>query len=364
MSDVTVKVSRKALGEVLNALERIIPNRPTHPIMGYLKIEVSPGNLALSAANNEVEIQGTLSGETSESAGSAILPAHLFIQIVKNISSDTILLSFFENECQIQGEHYKTKLQTGNLDSYPSLSFLQEKILEIDAKEFSKSILGVRYAVSMDAFQAVFRGIKIEMHENITKVVASDGFRLAIKEFPSSSAKKDIIIPARAIDEIVRLFKDGKLYFTFLDGKLCISTEKYQINVKLLEGEFPDYERVIPKEIKLSIKLSANDLKESVHRVAVMANKAANNRVDFQIANSTLQLSAEGDYGRSQDVIEVDQLGSEVAMVLGFNAKYVTDALGPIEGEVVVEFSGPNTPAVFRSSQTHEYLAVVVPLRS
>ncbi len=359
---VQIQITRKALSESLGALERIVQARASNPILSMIKLETSTEGLLLSGTNTEIDLQSFVLAQSS-GVISAVVPAHLLNQIVKSISSELVEIEISEHELEIQGGKFKTKLQAGDLESYPVLSFPSNADAVLDARELSKAFSSVRYAAAVEAFQAVFRGIKLELNAQRTRVVASDGFRLALKELLPSSVEKSLILPAKAVDELIRLLRDGEVKLSFGGSQLSVSTDRYKVNLKLLEGDFPDYERVIPKEIKLTIQLSAHDLKEAVNRVAVMADKSANNRVEFQVSQSILSLAAEGDYGRAQDSVEVSQSGSEQAMTLGFNAKYVTDALGPIEGDVIIELSGSNTPAMFKSADDTGYLAVVVPLR-
>jgi DNA polymerase-3 subunit beta len=115
----------------------------------------------------------------------------------------------------------------------------------------------------------------------------------------------------------------------------------------------------------VSITLDAGRLSEAVARVAVMADKTANNRVDLFIKDGTLQITAEGSYGRSQEALDVSQEGSDPEIVLAYNAKYLVDALGPVNGDVRLSFSGTSSsPSVVADLGDPHYLAMVVPLRT
>jgi DNA polymerase-3 subunit beta len=294
---------------------------------------------------------------------SFVVPAHLFAQIVRNLGGELVELALSGSELSVQAGGSNFKLQTGELDAYPHLTFPTRADVTYDAKELARSLASVRYAASTEAFQAVFRGIKLEQRGGQARVVASDGFRLALRDFPAHGDARDLILPARSADEIVRVVRDGEVGVAYGEGSLGILTDRVKMNVKLMDGEFPDYERVIPRDVKLRVALSATALKEAVSRVAVLADKNANNRVEFLVSEGKLRLAAEGDYGRAQDTLDVMQDGSEPAMSLGFNAKYVLDALGPVEGDAELLFSGPTSPAMFKGQGQDGYIAVVVPLR-
>jgi len=355
-------VTKKTLSEGLGLLERIVPSRSSNPLLTSLKVEADPRGLTLSGTNLEIDMACFVPAEVSHEAA-FVVPAHLFAQIVRNLGGELVELALSGNELSVQAGGSNFKLQTGELDAYPVLTFPGAAESSFDAKELARSLASVRYAAATEAFQAVFRGIKLEGRGTQARVVASDGFRLALREFPAHGDGRNLIIPARSADEVVRVIKDGEVGVTYGEGTLGIITDRVKMNVKLMDGDFPDYERVIPRDIKLRVILNATSLKEAVSRVAVLADKNANNRVEFLISEGKLRLAAEGDYGRAQDTLEVMQDGSEPAMSLGFNAKYVLDALGPVDGDVELLFSGPTSPAMFKSQGDNGYLAVVVPLR-
>lgn len=355
-------VTKKTLSEGLGLLERIVPSRSSNPLLTALKVEVDGRSLTLSGTNLEIDMACTVPAEVSDPQ-SFVVPAHLFAQIVRNLGGELIELELSGNELAVRASGSDFKLQTGDLEAYPELSFPAQADATLDGAELARSLSSVRYAASSETFQAVFRGIKLEHKDGLARVVASDGFRLALRDFGSQGETRNLIVPARSADELVRVLRDGEVRITYGEGVLGVTTERVKMNVKLMDGEFPDYERVIPRDIKLRVTLGAAALKEAVSRVAVLADKNANNRVEFLVSEGQLRLAAEGDYGRAQDTLEVRQEGSEPAMSLGFNAKYVLDALGPIEGDAELSFSGSTSPAMFRSSQDAGYLAVVVPLR-
>ncbi len=363
------QVAKKTLSEGLGLLERVVPTRSSNPLLTALKVEPGEQGLLLSGTNLEIDMACLVPAEV-EGGEAFVVPAHLFAQIVRNLGGELVELRLAGTELSVHAAGSEFKLQTGELDAYPALAFAEGSAAgsdgqgaSFDARELSRSLSSVRYAASTEAFQAVFRGIKLEQRAGRARMVASDGFRLALRDFDSYGEDRNLILPARAADELVRVLQGGEVSLRFGEGTLGVVTERVRMNVKLMDGDFPDYERVIPREVVLRVTLSAAALREAVSRVAVLADKNANNRVEFLISEGKLQLAAEGDYGRAQDVLEVMQDGSEPAISLGFNAKYVLDALGPIEGDAELLFSGPTSPAMFKSHADAGYLAVVVPLR-
>lgn len=354
-------ISQKALSESLGLLEKVIPSRSSNPALTSLKLRSEPGRLRLYGSNQEVDLATSLPADVREQA-SLVVPAQLFSQVVKSLGGEQITLSTDGHEVRVESQGSEFKLQAGDLEAFPELDFERGAALTLDAAALARGFARVRYAAATEAFQAVFRGVKLELRPGQMRVVASDGFRLAISEFAvESDLQRDLIVPARSVDEVARGLKDGGLDLSFGDGVLTLSGERMQANLRLLDGDFPDYERVIPRDIKLSITVEAERLREAVGRVAVLADKNANNRIEFNIDGDELHLSAEGEYGKAHDTLSVS--GGGGSMSVGFNAKYVTDALGVVAGPVTLEFNSPTSPVLFRASEDSGYLAVVVPLR-
>ncbi|MFC3861949.1 DNA polymerase III subunit beta [Deinococcus antarcticus] len=355
-------VTKKTLNEGLSLLERVIPSRSSNPLLTSLKVEATEAGLTLSGTNLEIDLSCFVPAEV-QNPQNFVVPAHLFAQIVRNLGGELVELEITGQELSVRSGGSDFKLQTGDIDAYPPLTFPNHADVSLNAEELSRAFASVRYAASNEAFQAVFRGIKLEHHGATARVVASDGYRVAIRDFPASGDGRNLIIPARSVDELIRVLRDGESRFTYGEGMLTVTTDRVRMNLKLLDGDFPDYERVIPKDIKLQVTLPATALKEAVNRVAVLADKNANNRVEFLVSEGKLKLAAEGDYGRAQDTLDVVQGGTEPAMSLAFNARHVLDALGPIEGEAELLFSGSTSPAIFRGTGGGGYMAVMVTLR-
>lgn len=357
-----IVITKKALSEGLSIVERVIPSRNSNPLLTFLKIEAFDTSLTFCGTDLEIDLSCQIAAEVYDPQN-LIVPAHLLFQIVRKLSSELVTLELKDNDLEISAGKSNFKLQIGDISIYPPIVFPNSSDTVLDGNEFSKALASVRYAASKEAFQPVFRGIKLEHHKDKTRVVASDGYRVAIRDFKSSGEGQDLIIPAKSAEELIRLLKDEEARLYYAEGLLSIITDHLKINIKLLDGEFPNYERVIPKEIKSVIKLDASILKEAISRVSVFTNKDTNHRVEFMISENTLKLASSGPDGSAQDTLEVQQSGEEQAMSLSFNARYVLDALGPLNSEVEMLFSGPSSPAIIREHEDGNYQAVVVALK-
>lgn len=356
-------VPRKQLADALGSVERIVPNRSSNPSLSLVKLELADGQLTLSGSNLDIDIQAKVSVDT-QGEGTWALPAQVFSQVVRALPGELVELSFEEAEVELQSGSYATKLQLVDAN-LPSYNFPTTYSGRFASERLGSALSHVRYAAAVAEYQAIFRGVRVEFDDRHVRAVATDGFRLAYYHLDEATGLDgNIVLPARSVDELTRLLGDGEAQLELGEGQLSLQTGPYTLNLKLMEGTFPDYQRVIPSEFPVSVVVSASELLEGVQRVAVMADRTANNRVDLFIRGGTAQLTAEGAYGRSQEALAVAQEGSESEIALAYNADYLLNALRPVSGDVRFSFSGPTSPSVLASLQDPSYLAMVVPLRT
>ena len=359
-----VHLPTKTLSEALSHVERVIPARSSNPGLSLLRLAATAGQLVLSGSNLDMDVRAVIDADV-RGEGEVAVPAAVLGQVVRALPGDTVELDFGEAELEVTSATFATKLQLVPAENAPVLAFVDAFDGEIEGLDLARALDHVRYAAAVADYQAVFRGVRLELHDERTRAVATDGFRLASYHAVSSTGlDADLLIPARSVDELVKLLGPGPARLALTGNQLTIANGAYTVNAKLMEGTFPDYQRVIPAQFPVKVTLPAAALADAVARVAVMADKSANHRVDLFIKDGILQITAEGSYGRAQEAIEVLQEGTESEIALAYNAKYLADAVGPIDGDLQLQFSGTTTPSVATDLSDPAYLAMVVPLRT
>lgn len=359
-----VHVSKNQLADVLGHVERIVPARSSNPGLSLVRIAFSGDSLVLSGSNMDVDIETRVAADVVGD-GEVAVPAQVFGQVVRALPGDEVDLGLDEKEMEINSGSYSTRLQLVDADQAPSLKFGDEYDGQLDAAEFAKALSDVRYAAATADYQAIFRGVKLELHERRTRAVASDGFRLAYFNLESSSGLDvELVLPARSVEELVRILDPGEVRLAVGEGQLMLATQRSRLNLKLMDGSFPDYERVIPSSFPVSVTTEAKRLSDAVSRVALMADRTTNNRVDMFVKDGVMQITAEGAFGRSQEALTVSQEGAEPEIAVAFNAKYLVDALSPLSGRICISLSSETAPSVVVDPAQPGYLAMVVPLRT
>jgi len=360
-----VNVPKRSLADTLAHVERVVPSRSSNPGLSLLRIDLHPGSIELSGSNMDIDIRARLGADVDGSSSHAVV-AQVFGMVVRSLPADDVELEFSDNELRIASGAYTTKLQLVAAASAPIVSFPDSYEGLIDAGALHSALTGVKYAAAVADFQAVFRGVKLEFGDERLRAVATDGFRLAYYDVAAESGlNSNVIVPARSVEELIRILGDGVVRLALTEGQLSVEHGTYALNLKLMDGSFPDYERVIPKNFPVTITLGATRLADAVSRVSLLADKTANNRIDLFIKDGVATITAEGNFGRSQEELTVAQEGTDSEIALAYNAKYLVDALGPVAGDVRLQFSGSGAaPSVVRDLSNDSYLAMVVPLRT
>lgn len=359
-----VHVAKNQLAEVLGHVERIVPARSSNPGLSLVRIELADNALIFSGSNMDMDIETRVAADVV-GEGQVAVPAQVLGQVVRALPGDQVEFTLDEKEMEIVSGSYSTKLQLVEASQAPSIDFTDRFGGELDAGELVAALSHVRYAAATADYQAIFRGVKLELADGRTRAVASDGFRLAYYHLTSSSGlSANLVLPARSVEELVRILGEGQVRLAVGEGQLMIATADARLNVKLMEGSFPDYERVIPSSFPLSVTTEAKSLSETVARVALMADRTTNNRVDMFVKDGTMQITAEGTFGRAQEAVTVMQEGSDPEIAVAFNAKYLVDAVSPLSGPVCISLSRETAPSVMVDPENPGYLAMVVPLRT
>lgn len=360
-----VQVSTQTLAATVAQLERVVPARSSNPGLSSLLIRLTPEHVILSGTNLEIDLEAYLSCD-AQGEGTWAVPAHVFGQVVRALPADTVELTFGDRELQVVSGSFDTKLQLTEASQTPRLTFPEEYEGNLPGGLLASILGNVRYASAVNDYQAVFRGIRLELHENHTRAIASDGFRLAWSHQDANSGlDADLIIPARAAEEIVRLLDDsGEAGLSLGGGQLSLKTKQYRMNVKLMEGTFPDYQRVIPKQLVLEVTMSSTELQQAVSRVAVLSDAASNNRMDIYLSEDSATFTAEGNFGGAKEVVALKENAAGGQLALSFNARFLLEAIKPLTGDVQLGFSGTTTPSIVKGIADPGYLAMIVPLKT
>lgn len=345
-------------------VQNIVTARASLPILSNILMETLDGKVRLTATDLDIGISCEFPVDIVES-GAITIPSKRFADIIHELTNDKITITTKKNNTvHIQSENCEFKVMGLPKDEFPKLpEFKDKEAVKVEQLVLKEILTQTSYAVSHDETRYILNGILFKIENDTLTLVATDGRRLALtqkKIGKSCHQQFKAIIPSKAIHELNRNLKEeGDALLTFGENQALFDLGAIRIISRLIEGEFPDYQQVIPKEVKDKIKINREKFLLAIKRAAVLST------LDYQAAkievfkNKIVISKSTPDIGESREELEVVYSGKE--LVVGFNPAYLIDAVKNLTGEEIsLEVLDSEKPGVIRSP---EHLSIVLPMR-
>lgn len=363
--------NKKELLDSLNKVHSVVEKKNTLQILSNIFLGVQGDSLTIKATDLEVSMETVVPVQMLE-PGRATVSAKSFLEIVKQLPDKEIHIHSKENHW-VGITCGKSTFNIMGLapEDFPSLpSYLGKNSSKARVEILQKMIDHTLYAVSLDETRYLMNGVCIETTEaNKYRMVATDGHRLAyyedqLFEGQGVTFPKGIIIPRKGIQEIRKVIEGAgpTIDFSIEGNHVLVKTPNTFLSVRLIEGVFPDYKLVIPKNNTRSLELDRKMLLDSLNRVSLLANEKSKG-VKFFLSQGKLEISSSNpDIGEASEVIETNYNGDHLE--IGFNANYWIDTLGVIQTpSILVELNDRMSPGVLRVPGSDQYLSVLMPMR-
>lgn len=371
-----VSILQENLAKGVGVVSRIVSSKTQLPVLNNILIATDQGKIKLTATNLETGINLWLGGKV-EKEGKITVPARVFSEMVSSLPKETVVLEMEKDKLKIVCGKYKAEINGINADEFPSVPSLKnqkevgEKI-SLNREQVESSLGQVAAAAASDESRPVFTGVKLELETDKIRMAATDGYRLSVKTISGIKGikkKQSLIIPARALMELVRVLgaaetevKEITLAATQAERQLILSFGDGEVITRILEGEFPDFDKIIPSTHSTAIEMETEELAQAVKAAAVFAKDSAN-IVKFKIGKEGLLISANSPQVGTNEAEVAGKTtgeGGEIA----FNCRYLTEMFNVIGGEkIVLEISGPLNPGVFRPLGDNSFLHIIMPVR-
>lgn len=368
--------AKASIYSAIQNVEKIVSARSTLPIVGNILLEALNGTVKISANNLEMGIEIKMGAEVKKE-GAILIPAKTFIGIVAKLPDENINIATKEREI-IQISYKKAKFNINGLpaDEFPVLpKITKSKEISIDAQVFSDMVKHTIFSASTSEEKFVLNGVVLETGKSVKngdsniRMAATDGFRLArtSKKIKDVDDAGSVIIPSKALNEIMRILQNkegGLLSIIISNEQIAFEYNDIYFVSRLIQGQFPNYKQVIPKESEVKIIVKTKEALEAAERAAVIASGSAN-IIRINIADGNLNISANTpDVGNIEENVAVEATGNLRAPI-ALNVRLLTDALKSLGSEKIsLEFSGPLSPCVIKPLDTEDYLYIVMPIRT
>lgn len=358
------------LERAVNIVSKAITPNTTLPVLNNILLKAESNKLHFSATNLEVAIQYFIPAEV-KSEGSITIPAKLIGSYVSLLRDEKVELELIEGDTVlIKSPTSQTKIKGINANEFPVIPKVEkENLFKIPAKTLERAVNQTVFAASTNTSRPVLSGVLFDVKKEMVKIVATDSYRLAEKTITlkeKTSLDIECIVPARTVMEL------GKILMKAESEDVELSVSKNQVLFvsgdimlisRLIEGKFPPYDKVIPKETKTKLEVPVAELMNIVRRVNLFAREN----------NNSIKVSATND-GKLTVSTEETRVGEEKAEMnvkitgennkIALNAQYLLDVLNYVEGEsVMLEIDDKLSPAVIRPMKEKDYVYIIMPLK-
>lgn len=364
-----VVCAQPVLMKAVQLVNRAISTRTTMPILGYVLLETGKNAARLTATDLELAIQADVEAEVRES-GQITLPARILTDIMSNLAAASVTIRAGEESTQTQIVCESSEFELLGLPAgdFPVLPRVDGVVIgAIDADVMRMMISQTIFAVSTDETRPFLTGVYVVLDGQEARFVATDGGRLALRKTLLSQAagqKTGVIVPAKTLHELARALAsvEGPVQLSMAENQLVFSVPGLRVYSRLITGQFPNYQQVVPQEFKQRIRVGTERLLRAVRRAAITARDSAN-VVRVAAREKALTITSNTpEVGKAHEEVEVTVDGETVEAA--FNARYLMDCLNNIDAdELLFELTGPLSPGAIRPAHHSDYIYVLAPVR-
>ncbi len=340
------EIQQEELQEALDVIANVVPSKTTLPILTCVLMEAAEGSLKLSATNLDVSITTTTENVEIKDEGKIALPADKFVSFVRTLRSGSVKFAQKGEKINLSCGSARMTQLTMNVEEYPALKVLEETNgLDMEAAVLTEMINETSYSVSRDETRPALMGINWEITPDSLTLVATDAHRLSRSHRNMTWTVKEprsMIVDTAGLRHLPRIVagmkseEDASANITVFLGEnqLGFRAGNTVLHARLLEGPFPDYNAVIPKDNDKDITVDKGDLAQAIRRVSIMADRITS-QIRMGVESGRMELSAKGaDGSKSEDEIGISYEGD--AVEIGFNFSYLLDILKNIKADTVV----------------------------
>ncbi|MFD9702797.1 DNA polymerase III subunit beta [Lentzea sp. NPDC059081] len=369
-----IRVERDGLADAVAWVARSLPSRPPVPVLGGVLLDAeSDDSLTVSGFDYEVSAQVGVPATIAD-GGRALVSGRLLADITKALPNHPVEIAVDGSRMMISCGSARFSLPTMPVEDYPALPSMPQLIGELPGDVFGEAVGQVAVAAGKDDTLPMLTGVRVEIGEGKLTLVATDRFRLAMREFPwepdATLGDVAVLVPARTLGDAAKTLGSGgskvEMSLAANDGLLGLSGSGKRTTTRLLDADFPKYRQLLPSEHSAAAIIEVDTLVQAIKRVSLVAERGTQVRLEF--VDGGLRLSAGGDdEGSAEEELPVEYTGD--AVTIAFNPGYLLDGLGAVRTpRVHLSFTTPSRPALLKpvdedGNVAPGYLYLLMPVR-
>ena len=361
------QVQRETLLKPVQAVMGVVERRQTMPVLSNVLVIAEKGQLRLTGTDLEVELVSSIPLDAADD-GDVTVPGRKLLDILKALPDDAMLdISLEKDRLVIRSGKSRFTLATLPAAEFPLIEDINtQSSFEIAQGTLKTLFDRTAFSMAQQDVRYYLNGLMLELRESVLRAVATDGHRLALYDVDAQVGgnNQQVIVPRKGILELLRLLSDSEESVKLDVGSNHIRIEMggLRFTSKLIDGRFPDYERVIPQGGDKELVMDRQLLKEALGRTAILSNEKYRG-IRLMLAPGVMKIQAHNpDQEEAEEELEIDYSGEELE--IGFNVTYLMDALGAVHGdEVTIGLSDPNSSCLIEEPGNEHARYVVMPMR-
>jgi DNA polymerase-3 subunit beta len=361
-----ISILRTDLAEAVLNVSRAVSNKASIPALEGILIKAYGEKLSISGYDLEIGITTTIDA-TIQQEGEIVVSAKLFSEIVRKLPEEVVCIETDDRMITyITSGHADYQIVGMSSVEYPDLpTFEETSSFEIQGEALKDMIRQTVYAVSDNMQKPIYTGSLFEIENKIFKIVAVDGFRMAIRqETVDTDMHTEFVVPGKTQQEVLKLITADDENVSIIIGMrhIMFKINNYSVISRLIEGTFLDYKSTIPKDKKTEVVVNTRLIINAVDRMSLLNNDKIKSPVRCEFSNDEIKFSCATAVGKANDIISAPIIGEEVT--IGFNNRFLLDALKNIDSdEVKIIINGGTAPMIITPIKGDSFINLVVPMR-
>ena len=358
-----LNVARDELVAKLGLVARAVSTRGTVQVLSGILLSAEGGTITLAATDMEVSLRTTLDAQV-DGDGAVVIPGKPLVELARLLPEPDVTIEYrpAEGTVQIVSGPYNSRLNVFNAEDFPRLPTVDAQLHSIDREALLETVDRVARSASRDESRPVLTGILVRFEAGKLVMVATDSYRLSVKEtqLGESAPELEAIIPARALTELSRLAGGDSVELGVHENHVVFGTGDAWLTTRRIDGQFPNYRQLLPDTFEVELTLPKAELADVVRRASVLALR--NSPLRLRLAEGELTVSAQTqDVGETRETMPAAYSGEE--FVIGFNAEFLRDGVDSIVGDdVKMKLINPLRPAILEDA-AGDFTYLIMPIR-
>ena len=357
--------------EGLNTVTRALAARPTKQILEGVLITARDERIIMVCSDGSLTIEYTNSASVQED-GQVVLPGRIFTEMIRKMPDGTVSITAQDGRsATIRCMKNRSSLAIMNPDEYPEITHIKSgTVIKIQQDKFKKMIGHVAFAVATDESRQILTGSLLEVNRSEARLIALDGFRLAMYklfqpfELPENMAVASAVIPGKVLNELTKILPEDEAFCSLLldQGRMQVTFGNIRLSTVLLAGEYIDYRRILPTEFKTEVITEKDSVLDAIERASLMAREGKNNLVKMSFRENSLKITSNAELGDVEEETEASLNGEVID--IAFNARYLIDVIRNVpDDRLCMKFNSSVSPCVVVPQNGEDYLYLILPVR-